>query len=296
VLTFLNRPFASEDEVATILADYDILVTLRERTPFPRSLITRLPRLKMIAVTGAANRTLDLVACGEQDIVVSNTGGVSAAAATSELTLALLLAAARHLPRADATLRAGHFGIGVPLGTSLAGKTLGILGLGRIGKRVAVWGNALEMNLIAWSQNMTEDQAAQAGARLVNKSTLLRESDFLTIHLVLSERTRGILGNDDLAQMKQGAILVNTSRGPLVEEVALLEALRAGRISAALDVYDREPLPSGHPLQTAPNTVLAPHLGYMTHELFGDFYRESVENILAFLDGSPIRLLSLPQN
>jgi phosphoglycerate dehydrogenase-like enzyme len=291
-ITFLNRAFASEEEAAQTLAPYEILVTLRERTAFPASLLERLPRLRMIAVTGAAHRTLDMDACTTRGIVVCNTGGASAGAATAELTLALLLAATRPLIAGDAAIRAGRFQEGVPLGTALTGKTLGIIGLGRIGTQVARWAHALDMTVLAWSQNLTEAQAEQAGAKRVDKETLLRESDAVTLHLVLSERTRGIISADDLAKMKSGAVLVNTSRGPLVDEAVLLDALHAGRITAALDVYDREPLPPDHPLRTAPNTVLAPHLGYNTRELFAQFYRESVENIVAFLDGAPRRVLN----
>ena len=291
-LTFFDRPFATEDAAALALAPFEILVTMRERTAFPRSLLERLPRLRMIAVTGAANRTLDLGACTERGIVVSNTGGPSAAAATSELTLALLLASVRHLPTGDAAIRAGRFQEGVPLGTTLTGKTLGIVGLGRIGKQVAVWAHALGMTVLAWSQNLTPAQASDAGATYADKATLLRASDFVTLHLVLSERSRGIVGASELAQMKPGAVLINTSRGPLVDESALVAALQSGHISAALDVYDQEPLPADHPLRTAPNTVLAPHLGYNTHELFRQFYGESIENILAFLDGAPLRLVN----
>jgi phosphoglycerate dehydrogenase-like enzyme len=292
-VVFFERAFGSVEAAAEALGDFDVLLAMRERTAIPAALIARLPRLRMIALTGGSNRTLDMAACAAQGIVVSNTGGVSATAATVELTLALLLAAARHVPLADAGIRAGRFQEGVPQGKTLAGKTLGIIGLGRIGTRVARWAQALDMTILAWSQNMTAEQAQAAGARLVDKATLLRESDAVTLHLVLSERTRGILGEQELALMKPGAILVNTSRGPLIDEAALLAAVGSGRITAALDVYASEPLPPNHPLRTAPNTVLTPHLGYVTHDLFAQFYAESIENIVAFLTGTPIRVVTI---
>jgi len=174
----------------------------------------------------------------------------------------------------------------------LEGRTLGVIGLGKIGSRMARYGHALGMQVLAWSQNLTPDKAEAAGARLVDKPTLLAESDAITLHVVLSDRTRGILGAEDLARMKPGAILVNSSRGPLVDEAALLERLLSGKLIAALDVYAQEPLPAGHPLRSAPNTVLTPHLGYCTREVYGQFYSESIDNVLAFLDGKPIRVLN----
>jgi phosphoglycerate dehydrogenase-like enzyme len=189
-------------------------------------------------------------------------------------------------------MRAGRFQQGVPAGSVLEGKTLGIIGLGKIGSRMACCGHALGMRVIVWSQNLTAERAAAAGAQLVEKATLLSESDAISLHLVLSERTRGILGAADLARMKPGAILVNTSRGPLVNEAALLENLRSGRLVAALDVFDREPLPADHPLRSLPNTVLTPHQGYCSREVYAQFYRESMENVMAFLDGKPVRLLN----
>ncbi|MGH7153748.1 MAG: NAD(P)-dependent oxidoreductase, partial [Acetobacteraceae bacterium] len=187
---------------------------------------------------------------------------------------------------------AGHFQDGVPVGRGLSGKTIGIIGLGRLGTMMARFAHALNMSVLAWSQNLTEDRAREAGASLVAKDDLLARSDAVTLHLVLSDRTRGIIGRAELARMKQGAVLVNTSRGPLIDEAALIEALRAGRISAALDVYDREPLPPDHPLRTAPNTVLTPHLGYCVEEAWAHFYPDSLENALAFLDGKPVRVMN----
>ena len=291
-LTFFGQPFDGENAVAQTLAEFDIIVAMRERTRFPASLIARLTRLRMIALTGARSWTMDMEACTARGIVVSHTAGQQSTPATAELTLGLLLAAARLIPTADASIRRGGFQNGVPAGMVLEGRTLGVVGLGKIGSRMARYGQALGMQVLAWSQNLTTDKAQAAGARLVDKPTLLADSDAITLHVVLSDRTRGILGAEDLARMKPGAILVNSSRGPLVDEAALLERLLSGKLIAALDVYAQEPLPAGHPLRSAPNTVLTPHLGYCTREVYGQFYSESIDNVLAFLDGKPIRVLN----
>jgi phosphoglycerate dehydrogenase-like enzyme len=291
-LVFFEKPFDAEDAVAQALGEFDVIVAMRERTRFSASLIARLARLRMIALTGARSWTMDLEACTARGIIVCHTAGQQSTPATAELTLGLLLAAARFIPIADATIRADGFQNGVPPGAVLEGRTLGIIGLGKIGSRMARYGQALGMQVLAWSQNLTQDKARAAGARLVDKETLLAEADAVSLHVVLSDRTRGILGAADLARMKPGAILVNTSRGPLVEESALLERLQSGKLIAALDVYGQEPLPPGHPLRSAPNTVLTPHLGYCTREVYTQFYRESIDNVLAFLDGKPVRVLN----
>lgn len=291
-VVFFETPFADLDATARALADFDALIVMRERTPFPAKLIERLPKLRMIALTGARSWSLDFAACTARGIVVCNTQSDYSTAATAELALALLLAAARRVPAADRSMRAGHFQSDVPLGSTLAGRTLGVLGLGKIGGRLAQFGRALGMDVVAWSPNMTAEAAAAAGARLVDKATLFAASDAITLHVVLSDRSRGIVGAADLARMQPGAILVNTSRGPLVDEAALVAALRAGRIVAGLDVYDREPLPADHPLRTLPNVVLTPHLGYCTREVYGQYWRQSIENVLAFMDGAPLRLMN----
>jgi phosphoglycerate dehydrogenase-like enzyme len=295
-LTFFPNAFRTEDEAAAALDDFDILITMRERTAFPESLIRRLTKLRMISITGAAVATLDVVACSRRGILVCNTarGGAAAPYATAELALGLLIAAARSIPVADATMRAGGFQGGVPVGMGLAGKTLGIVGLGRLGARMARYGAALDMKVIAWSPNLATEKAQAAGARLVAKSELFAESDAVSIHMVLSPRSRGLIGADDISRMKTGAILINTSRGPLVDEPALVAAICAGKIVAALDVYDKEPLPENHPFRTAPHTVLTPHLGYGVAETWGDFYPRSVESAEAFLDGKPIRVVNAP--
>ena len=293
-VVFLPKPFPDEDAAAAALDGFDILVPLRERTPLPGSLIARLPRLRMIALTGTRSPSLDLAACAAHGVLVSNTGGERSSIGTAELALGLMLAMARHIPEGDAAIRAGRFQEGVPVGPVLDGLTLGIIGLGRIGGRVAGYGRALGMKVLAWSANLTAEAAQAGGARLVTKAELLAASGVISLHVVLSARSRGLLGAAELAAMRPGAILVNTSRGPLVDEEALLAALHAGHIHAGLDVFAHEPLPPGHPLRTAPNCVLTPHLGYGTTDTFAQFYGESVENVLAFLDGAPIRVVPAP--
>jgi len=288
-ITFTRRNFTDEDEAAKALADYDIILPLRERTKFAASLINRLPRLKMMALTGFRSNNVDIDACTARGVLCSNTGAHGPEAA-AEMALALMLASTRRVAQGDAAMRRGEFQENVGLGLTLSGRTLGIIGLGRIGAQMARYGNALGMRVLAWSQNLTEEKAQAADATRVEKSELMKDSDAITLHLVLSARSRGIIGAADIAQMKRGALLINTSRGPLVEENALIEALNARRIHAALDVYDEEPLPADHPLRKAPNTVLTPHLGFTTEEGFDGFYRHSVENILAFLDGKPLRV------
>jgi phosphoglycerate dehydrogenase-like enzyme len=290
-VVFFPKAFDDENDAARQLADFDIVLSMRERTPLPGSLINRLPKLRMLGMTGARNASLDTAACTARGIVVCNTiGGGNSEAATAELALGLLVAAARSIPAGDANIRAGKFQEGVPVGHALAGKTLGVIGLGRLGTHMARYGKALNMKLLAWSQNMTAEKATAAGATMVSKDELLSRSDAVSIHLVLSDRTRGLIGASDIARMKPGAILVNTSRGPIVDEKALLAAVQARRIVAALDVYDREPLPANHPLRTAPNVVMTPHLGYGVQETWQGFYPQSLENALAFLDGRPVRV------
>jgi phosphoglycerate dehydrogenase-like enzyme len=295
-VTFFSDPFATEDEAATALADFDILLTMRERTAFPESLVRRLPKLRMLSITGASVATLDVEACSRQGVLVCNTAGGASAApyATAELALGLLIAAARSIPVADAAIRKGGFQRGVPVGMSLAGKTLGIVGLGRLGARMARYAQALEMEILAWSPNLTAEKAREAGVRLVRKSDLVAESHAISMHMVLSPRSRGIINAEDIGRMRKGAILINTSRGPLVDESALLAAVKRGDIVAALDVYDKEPLPGGHSLRELRNTVLTPHLGYGVVETWRDFYPRSIENAEAFLVGKPIRVLNAP--
>jgi phosphoglycerate dehydrogenase-like enzyme len=291
-VVFFEQAFRNEAEAVTGLAEFDILLSMRERTILPGSLIAALPKLRMLGITGSHNASLDLEACTEKGVVVSNTVGGGSESATAELALGLLLAAARAIPAADANMRSGRFQEHIPVGISLAGKTIGIIGLGRLGSHMARYCTALNMKVLAWSENLTAEKARAAGATLVTKQELLSGSDAISIHLVLSPRTHGLFGAADLGLMKPGAILVNTSRGPIVDEAALVQAVEERRIVAALDVYDREPLPADHPLRRAPNTVLTPHLGYGVQETWKAFYGQSVENALAFLKGHPVRVVN----
>ncbi|MGD0471937.1 MAG: D-2-hydroxyacid dehydrogenase family protein [Candidatus Velthaea sp.] len=279
---FVFRDHLSDsDAVAARLAPFDVVCVMRERTPLTRAVIERLPRLRLIASTGAANASIDLAAARERGIAVAHTGYTSHGAI--ELTWALLLAAVRSIPAEVNSVRDGGWQVAV--GGDLCGRTLGLLGLGRIGSAVARIGRAFEMDVVAWSANLTPERAAEAGARLVSKASVFRSADVVSLHLVLGERTRGIVGATELAQMKPSAWLVNTSRGPLVDELALIETLRAKRIAgAALDVFATEPLPPDHPLRTLPNVVATPHIGFVTRQTYETFYRDTVGNIIAWLD------------
>ncbi len=285
-----RRNLASEDEAASALAEFDVVCLMRERMPVPRSLLARLPRLKLIVVTGAHNRTLDLAAAKERGIAVAHTRGGDSQYATPELAWGLILSLMRHIPEEHQRMREG--GWQETIGTALHGRTLSILGLGRLGTRMAMVGKAFGMEVLAWSPNLTAERAGTAGAALVSKEELFERADVLTIHLVLGERSRGLVGPAELARMRPSAILVNTSRGPIVEEAALVEALRARRIrGAGLDVYDQEPLPAQHPLRSLDNLVLTPHLGYVTEGTYRMFFEDMVEDIEAWLVGSPLRSL-----
>ncbi|MBV8913042.1 MAG: D-2-hydroxyacid dehydrogenase family protein [Acetobacteraceae bacterium] len=291
-VVILRDPFADEDAAAIGLREFEILIPMRERTPFPASLIERLPHLKMVALTGTRSPSLDLEACTRRGVLVCNTGGKASSNGTAELTLGLMLAAARRIPAGDAAIRAGRFQEGVGVGPVLEGKTLGIIGLGRIGGRVASYGRALGMRVLAWSRSLRPEQAQASGAELAGKEELLATSDVVSLHVPLSPASRGLIGAAEIGRMKDGALLVNTSRAGLVDQAALLAALREGRIMAALDVYDREPIPPQDPIRDAPNTVLTPHIGYGSLDTFRQFYRESIENVLGFLKQAPVRVMN----
>jgi phosphoglycerate dehydrogenase-like enzyme len=277
-----------DDELVARLGAFEVVVAMRERTPFPAHRLERLPNLRLLVTTGMANASIDVAAARRQGIVVAGTGGLSAP--TAELTWGLILAVTRHVCAEDRRVRAG--GWQRTIGPELSGRTLGVLGLGRLGRRVAAVAQAFEMDVIAWSQNLRSEDAAELGVEAVSKEDLFRRADVLTIHTRLSDRTRGLVTAAELALMKPAAYLVNTSRGPIVDEAALLAALNDGTIAgAALDVYDIEPLPPGHPLRSAPNTVLTPHLGYVSEGSYEIYFREAVEDIAAFLDGEPVRVL-----
>jgi phosphoglycerate dehydrogenase-like enzyme len=267
--------------VARRLRPYDVVCVMRERTPLRRELIEQLPNLKLIASTGPRNASIDLKAAAERGIQVVHTGYFSSP--TVELTWALILASARHITEESASLRAG--GWQRTLGDDLANKTLGLIGLGHVGSLVAKVALAFGMKVVAWSQNLTVEKAAAAGAVLVGKEQLLQAADFVSIHLVLSARTTGLIGAAELALMKPTARLVNTSRGPIVVEAALIQALAAGRIAgAAIDVYDVEPLPADHPYRKTATLLATPHIGYVSRGLYETFYRDTVANIAAWLD------------
>lgn len=271
------------------LAPFDAIVAMRERTPFPESVLAGLPRLRLLVTTGMANASFDVAAATRLGIVVAGTAGL--APPTVELAWALILAAVRRLPQEDRAMRQGRWQTSV--GVGLHGKTLGIIGLGRLGAQVAAIGRAFGMRLVAWSQNLTAERAAECAAEYLTKEALLVRSDVVTIHLKLSPRTAGLIGAADLRRMKPTAYLVNTSRGPIVEEAALVDALRTGVIAgAALDVFDEEPLPRGHPLLALENVVVTPHLGYVTRENYAIFYGEAAADVAAFLRGTPARVLN----
>ena len=289
-LVVFDRNLETEDEAARALADFDVVCLLRERMPMPRTLIERLPALKLIVVTGAHNRTLDLAAAKERGITVSHTRGGDSQYATPELAWGLILSLMRHIPQEHQRMREG--GWQETVGTALHGQTLSILGLGRLGSRMASIGRAFGMEVLAWSPNLTAERAEAAGATLVAKNELFARADVLTIHLVLGERSRGLVGAAELQRMKPSAVLINTSRGPIVDEAALIAALEARDIrGAGLDVYDREPLPADHPLRRLDNVVLTPHLGYVTEGTYRMFYADTVEAIAAWRAGTPVRTL-----
>jgi phosphoglycerate dehydrogenase-like enzyme len=281
-ISVFNDHVADPDRLIERLLPFDVLCVMRERTPLTRAVIERLPRLKLIASTGARNASIDMEAAKERGITVTSTGYGSAP--TIEFTWALILASARHLVREANSVREG--GWQTCVGEELEGKILGVAGLGRVGGQIARIGGAFGMNVIAWSQNLTAQAAAAAGAALVTKEELFRRSDILTIHLVLSQRTRHLVGAAELGLMKPAARLINTSRGPIVEEHALIEALESRRIAgAALDVYDREPLPREHPFRRLDNVLATPHLGYVAENLYRTFYRDTASNVASWLEG-----------
>ena len=269
------------DGVVTRLLPFDIVCVMRERTPLPRSIIERLPNLKLISSTGPVNASIDVAAAADHGVAVSHTGYRSTP--TIEFTWALILASARNIVAESNSVRSG--GWQQTVGTDLRGKTLGVLGLGNVGSQVARIGTAFGMKLIAWSQNMTPESAKAAGAILVSKDQLFERADILTIHLVLSSRTRGLVGAAELERMKPTARLINASRGPIVEEQALISVLKNKQIAgAAIDVFDIEPLPPSHPFRTLDNVLATPHIGYVSHGLYKTFYEDTVSNIRKWID------------
>lgn len=286
---FFHDNLVDLPRLADRLQSFAAVVAMRERTPFPRALFERLPNLRLLVTAGMRNASIDLAAATERGVLV--TGTETLATPTAELTWALILGLSRNLVHEANGMRSGQWQ--TTIGHGIGGKTLGVLGLGKLGSRVAAIGKAFGMQVLAWSQNLTAEKASEAGAVYASKEKLLEASDIVTIHLVLSERTRNLIDSAELARMKPTALLVNTSRGPIVNETALLEALAKWRIAgAAIDVYDQEPLAADHPLRKAENLLLTPHLGYVTEENYRMVYGCAVEDIRAFLDAKPVRAIN----
>jgi len=279
---------ADLDSLAKRLHTFECLVLMRERTPLRRALIEKLPNLKLVITTGMQNASVDAAALAERGIVFCGTEGIGHA--TAELAWGLILALLRNIPREDRAIRQGRWQTSIGYGAK--GKTLGIIGLGRLGSMVANYGKAFGLELLGWSRNLTDARAAEVGVKRVDKDELFQRADIVTIHVNLNESSRGLVGAAELARMKPTAYIVNTSRGPIIDEAALLAALKGRRIAgAAIDVYDREPIPKDHPFLELDNVVLTPHLGYVIEENLRINYANSVENIRAFLDGKPIRVI-----
>lgn len=290
-ITFFREPI-SQDAMVQTLGRFEVLVLMRERTRFPRQVLDALLELRLVVTTGMRNAALDVARLRQRGVVVCGTAGSGGSGpgvpATVEVAWALILAVSKRVTAEDRAIREGRWQLGMP--ATLAGATLGLAGLGRLGGAMTGPAHAFGMDVVAWSENLTDEHAASVGARRVSKAELLSVSDVLSIHLVLSSRTRGLFGAAELAQMKPAAVLINTSRGPIVEERALITALREGTIAGAgLDVYDREPLPPGHELTRLPNVTLLPHLGYVSEEGFRGMYGQVVEDIAAWMAGSPVR-------
>jgi phosphoglycerate dehydrogenase-like enzyme len=290
-VTYFSEPI---EDLASVLADFEVLVLMRERTAFPREVLEKLPKLELVVTTGMANASLDVDYLTQEGVVVSGTGMSGPPGAgvpsTVEVAWALILAVYKRVTVEDQGIRAGRWQLGLP--RNLSGATLALAGLGRLGGAMVGPARAFGMSVIAWSQNLTDERASELGVEKVSKTELLERADVLSIHLVLSDRSRGLFGADDLARMKGDAVLINTSRGPIVDEQALVEALSSRTIAAAgLDVFDHEPLPPGHALRTLDNTVLLPHLGYVSEAGLQSMYGQAVEDIAAFLNGEPIRTI-----
>jgi phosphoglycerate dehydrogenase-like enzyme len=284
----LEQHIDDADQLVEALAEAEIVVAMRERTPFPAAILDRLPNLRLLVTTGMANAAIDVAAARANGVVVCGTAVKGPP--TAELSWGLILSLLRSIPAEDAAMRRG--GWQSTIGGDLDGATLGLVGLGRLGTKMATIGRAFGMEVLAWSQNLDPEAAREAGAEPVEKMALFERSDIVSVHLRLSERTRGLVGAAELGAMKESAYLINTSRGPIVDTDALLAALRDGAIAGAgLDVYDTEPLPADHPLRSAPRTVLTPHLGYVTEDTYATFFGHAVENVLAFLDGAPVRVI-----
>src|SRR5271169_4215759 len=285
-----RHAFADEDAVVRALADSEIVAAMRERTPFQKSVVERLPKMKLLITTGMRNASFDMAALKDHGVTVCGTGGPGGNEDTAELAWGLILGAARRIAEDHQFMRQG--GWQTRIGHRVAGKTLGLLGLGRLGSAVGRVGLAFGMKAIAWSQNLTAERAGEQGVERVEKDELFRRSDILSVHLVLSPRSRGLVGAREIGLMKPSAIIVNTSRGPICDTDAIIAALKERRLAyAGFDVYDKEPLPIDHPLRAAPNVILTPHIGYVTGENYRSSYPQIVENVAAFLDDKPVRVI-----
>jgi D-3-phosphoglycerate dehydrogenase len=292
-ITVFHDAFKSQDDAVEKLKPFDILCPMRERTAFPRALLEKLTNLKFVSMTGLRAGTMDSKFLGERGIPVSNTHTGNGTSSTAELCWGLIIAASRALEKGMRNMREGRWHEGLPAGIGLAGKRLGLIGLGKIGAYVGRVARAFEMDVVAWSQNLTPEKAEEGGAKYLSKEELLATSDVVSIHLVLSDRTRNLLDAKSLSTMKAGSLLVNVSRGPIVNESDLIAALKAGRPAhAALDVYDREPLPADHPFRRMDNVTIAPHLGYVNDETYRIFHADQIENVEAWLAGKPIRVMN----
>jgi phosphoglycerate dehydrogenase-like enzyme len=285
-----DTPLGGQDKVIAALADFDIVVGMRERTPFPRAVIEALPKLKLLITTGARNASFDLAAAKERNVVVCGTPSIGNP--TAGIAIGLMLEITRRIGFENARMKSGGLWQ-TTVGLDLEGQTLGVIGLGKLGARVARIAQAFGMKVVAWSQNLTPEKCQEAGVEYASKEDLLRQADFVSIHVVLSQRSRGLLGAAELALMKPTAYLINTSRGPIVDEAALLSALKDKRIAGAgLDVFDVEPLPLDHPFRSLDNVVITPHLGYVSVQNYRAYFAGVVEDIRAFLDGKPVRTMS----
>ena len=288
-ITVFNQPFASQDEAVKTLQGFSIVVGMRERTPFPRAVIEALPDLKLLITTGGRNNSFDLKAAQERGVTVCGTG--SAGAPTTGVAFGLMLELTRHIGLENARMKAGA-PLQTTIGPDLGGMTLGVIGLGKLGQRSAAVGKAFGMTPIAWSPNLTPDRAKESGADYASKEELFAKADIITVHIVLSDRTRGLVTAADIGRMKRSAFIVNTSRGPIIDENALIAALQSKSIAGAgLDVFDREPLPLDHPYRTLDNVVITPHIGYVSTQNYGAYFPDIVADIRGWLDGKPVRVL-----
>jgi len=285
-----NKPFANQDEAIKALQGFAIIVGMRERTPFPRKTIEALPALKLLITTGARNNSFDIKACAERGITVCGTGG--AGNPTTGIAIGLMLELTRRIGFEDARMKAGELWQ-VTIGRDLEGLTLGIVGLGKLGQRVASVGKAFGMKVIAWSQNLTAEKAKEAGVEYASKEALFANADFVSIHYLLSDRSRGLITADDIGRMKKSAYLINTARAPIVDQAALLKALQEKKIAGAgLDVFEVEPLPLDHPFRKLDNVVITPHLGYVSEQNYRKYFPDIVEDIRAWLDRKPVRVIT----